>query len=285
VYNSIFKDAGGGNDQPELKTALYNFRKSVLDGTLEEMNSFSKTLGAKDLQRLEAHTDQIRAYERQLKILYENQDPLTGQCSTVPVPNNFAAAADLSRRSAVMSDLLVMALSCNLTRIFCFEFSPTQVGGTIPEIGLTSNQGVHDGYSHTDAPKMREYLSYVMQNLSVLVGKLANVKEGDSNLLDNMLMVATSEYAAPHNHVGHPYLFIGKAGGGVKGNYHSKMQSTNNSDASRILLTAAHGIGVKLPQIGMPETAVGGAKEGEKLNPPKTTKSYVATTPITEVLT
>jgi hypothetical protein len=278
VYNAVFKDLQQGplppSQEQDLAKLTYNFKKSILDSTMDQASSLKLSLGAKDKIRLDAHLEGIRNLERKLTSINDSMNVPT--CSGVTAPNDFPSASDISKRNQVFSQLMVYALSCNLTRIFCYEFSPTQCNAVIPEIGLTAAQGLHDGYSHGNTAGMRTYLSFVMKNLAYFVDLLRNTPEGAGNLLDNMLMLGTGEYAGPHHHNGHPYIYIGKAGGGLKGNYHSRMSSTNNNEASRILLTAAHALGINLPSLGMGSTKIIGTT-GD-------THSYRATAPINDVL-
>ena len=285
VYDRIFRPIAGntppqGGDNPTLSDITYQFRKSVLDASLGDLNSLAMSLNPSDKLRLDAHISGVRDFERRISDLHELEpDDNDVSCNDVAQPQNYPSENELSLRHAIMADMLVYALSCNLTRLFCYEFTSTQSGGRIPEIGLTSSEGIHAGYSHGDTAAMRNYLSYTMNSLGILAGKLKAVQEGSGNLLDQMLLLGTSEYAGPHHHNGHPYLFLGKAGGNLKGNYHSKLGGTNNSDASRILLTAAHAVGVNLPKLGMPATPTTGDS-----GRPANTHNYEATTAINEVL-
>ena len=177
-----------------------------------DLNSLARTLSPSDKLRLDAHISGVRDFERGITELQDMEPDNSGpNCSSVAQPQNFPSENELTLRHAVMADMLVYALSCNLTRLFCYEFTSTQSGGRIPEIGLTSSEGIHAGYSHGDTAAMRNYLSYTMSSLGTLVGKLKAVQEGSGNLLDQMLLLGTSEYAGPHHHSGHPYLFFGKA--------------------------------------------------------------------------
>ncbi|MFZ5468264.1 MAG: DUF1552 domain-containing protein [Myxococcota bacterium] len=284
LYNMVFAPLAGApppepSGAPSASVVTNRFRKSVLDVVAPELSAFSKSLGKADQLRLQAHLDSVREMEGRVAALAQVDGgvPVASQCSSAPVPQAYASAEQLTLRNKVMADLLVYALSCNLTRLFCFELTPTQCSGTIPEIGLSSGEGVHDAYSHADTPDMRRYCQFVMQNLAYLVGKLKEIPEGSGTLLDQLLMVATSECGPVHYHDYHPYLFIGKAGGRLKGNYHSNRGDRSNNEGGRVLLTAAHAVGVALPKLGMPSTPVTGAGGG-------VTANYEVTNPISEVL-
>ncbi len=274
LYNDVFKAIPSSSPNPadnDLAQRTYKARKSVLDATLSEAKSFSLTLSSTDKQRLESHLNDVRTLELQLA------KGVTGtpiQCKTPPAPTT---AAQVSQRHSIMSDLMVYALSCNLTRIFCYEFSPTQCNGNLPEVALT--KPIHDGYSHGNAEGMRTHLSFVMKNLASLSAKMKGITVGGGNLLDQSLMLCTSEFGSSdlHSNICQPYIYVGKAGGGLKGDYFSKVNDPNNNLGPQVLLTAAHAVGVKLPSLGMPETPAIGR--------PGSTKNYQTSQTVKEVLT
>jgi len=286
LYNAVFAPLqGGGAPMPSGPTAAQvtnGFRKSVLDVVSDDLKATQAKLGRNDQLRLQAHLQSVTELERRIALLAQADagtagGTMTPTCGGVTRPPAYSGASEVRARNDAMADLLVYALSCNLTRLFCFEFTPTQCSGTMPEIGLSDGEGVHDTYSHGDNAEMRRYCKFVMDGLGYLVGKLKATPDGAGNLLDNLLMVATSECGPVHYHDYHPYLFVGKAKGRVKGNYHATKASPSNNEGARVLLTAAHAAGAMLPKLGMPATPVTGAGSGNTVN-------YEVTAPVSEVL-
>jgi hypothetical protein len=82
---------------------------------------------------------------------------------------------------------------------------------------------------------------------------LRDTPEGAGNVLDNTLIVGTSELATAghHNYNGHPYLLLGRAGGRIKaGLHHRDPNPDNNFNAPKVLLTAVRAVGVPLERLG-----------------------------------
>ena len=72
-------------------------------------------------------------------------------------------------------------------------------------------------------------------------------------MLDNTLILGTSEHAVAgnHNYQDHPYILVGKAGGGLRAGQHWRHPDPGgNRDAPRVLLTAVRAVGVEAAQLG-----------------------------------
>jgi hypothetical protein len=86
--------------------------------------------------------------------------------------------------------------------------------------------------------------------LPYFLKKLKETPDGDSNLLDNTLVV----YGSPmgdsniHNHKRCPLFFAGKAGGALKGGLHLK--AAEGTPMANAMLAALHGIGVEADSFG-----------------------------------
>ena len=80
--------------------------------------------------------------------------------------------------------------------------------------------------------------------------KLKETPDGDSNLLENSLIV----YGSPmgnsnvHNHKRCPLFFAGHAGGALKGNMHIK--AADGTPMAHAMLSAMRGIGVQMDSFG-----------------------------------
>jgi hypothetical protein len=88
-----------------------------------------------------------------------------------------------------------------------------------------------------------------MQGLSTFVNKLASLTEGAGTVLDNSLVYVTSctAWGKYHDVTDWPVLFIGKAGGALKGDQHFRAAGGNLSSA---LLTIAKIFGSSVTSVG-----------------------------------
>jgi hypothetical protein len=146
-------------------------------------------------------------------------------------------------RHKVMTQLLVMAVACNQTRVF--NMALTNSGS---EVHMKGDPNSHHIYTHEETVDatlgyQRTTTIFVernMQALAYFIDALATIKEGDGSLLDHCLLFAHSDtsYAKTHSVIGIPVILAGKAGGKMKTGIHV---AGNGDPVSRIGLTCLRG--------------------------------------------
>ena len=154
-------------------------------------------------------------------------------------------------KSELMSQLLAQALACDLTRVFSYEWSATQSEAVYWEVGVSKehHQLNHDAATGTE---MQAVTRFIMKNLAYLAGQLrAQPLPGGGNLLDQTLILGTSEHgkAGSHKYDDHPFVLVGKAGGGLKAGIHHRVEGSN-TDAPKVMLTALRAVDVPVAAIG-----------------------------------
>jgi hypothetical protein len=124
-----------------------------------------------------------------------------------------------------MTDLMVMAVACNQTRVFNMVYSPSFSNLVKKGMDKTHHTITHEeifdeklGYQ----PTSYWFLVRAMESFTYFVKALASVPEGDGTLLDNCLVYAhsDSEFAKIHTIEGIPMMTAGKAGGRLKTGIH-----------------------------------------------------------------
>jgi hypothetical protein len=155
-------------------------------------------------------------------------------------------------KNELMVALLATAFACDLTRVFSWEFSATQSTAVYWEVGIDQE---HHQYNH-DHPQeqgMMDITRFIMSNYAQIVRALYETPEGAGNVLDNTLILGTSEHAnaGAHNYKDHPFLLVGKAGGRIAaGTHYRDPDPDGNSNAPKVLLTAVRAVGVEREQLG-----------------------------------
>lgn len=253
LWDRIFAD-GVPTTPPDqnLLAVTQRFEQSMLDAVKGDAADLQKRLGQRDRQRLEQHLEGLRALERRL------QSPLEpSMCTTPgrPEQTNFEDGGTHERKQEkadIMSALLTTALSCNMTRVFSYEWSANQSTTVYWEVGVNTE---HHQYSHDalGSQGFKDICRFIMQNCAKFAQLLRDQPEGDGNLLDRTLLLATSEHANPaaHDWRDHPYFFVGKAGGKIKAGQHWRHpQAGNNHDSPKVLLTAVRAVGIERAALG-----------------------------------
>jgi hypothetical protein len=251
LFNRIFV-AGftlpGSNATPDPRLDL---RKSVLDAVDGDARRLQKQLGAVDRARLEQHLEGVRGLEKQIQKMKENP-PSLAACALPSMPDAEYPDVDgrppLSLISRVMSDIVVMALACDQTRVFSDWFSTPVNNMLYPGTTAGHHQLTHD--EPDPQPQVHGILLYTITELAYLIGALAAVKEGDSTLLDHTALLATSDtsYGRAHSVEDYPILIAGTANGALKPGIHYR--SPANENTSKVLLTLARAMGLSLDSYG-----------------------------------
>lgn len=226
------------------------YRQSVLDAVKADAARLKLRLGVEDQQRLDQHLDGVRALERRLQAAQTS-------CAqpTAPAAVGYGDGGDhelKNEKVAVMAELLGTALACDLVRTFTFEFSATQSEAIYWEVGATASQTHHD-LTHEQSPLLKDIGRLQMSALARVAGALQSRAEGTGTVLDNTLILGTSEHANAGNHDyrDHPLVLVGKAGGRLRAGLHYRHAAPDsNLDAPKVLMTAVRAVGVTPSTLG-----------------------------------
>jgi len=126
---------------------LTTVRKSVLDAITQDTRDLSVRLGSEDRQRLEKHLEGIRSLEKRL---VPGQGGVSAACQPaadpgVPPDTKAEAPPELNK---AMADLVVAALSCDLTRVFTFTFNYAGAHLYFRNLGPALSKDFHTQIAH-----------------------------------------------------------------------------------------------------------------------------------------
>jgi hypothetical protein len=278
IWSTLF---GGGVTPVDPTDPRAGLSASVLDLVRDDAVRLSRRVGSADRARLDAHMTSLS----ELRNRIVGMMPPPGSCAS---PAEVTAAMDLSGPenyaavSRVMSDLLVAAWSCDLTRVASYLFLGSQDRTTFSHLGYGANH--HDISHWGDAPARRaamgEFATFTMENLAYLLERLRATDDGTGagNLLDHSLIYATSDcrQGLDHTMIDMPILIAGRAGGRLvhPGIHLAAGRSNNTSD---VFLTILQAMGTGATQAGGDGTYVSGDRHD--VDP------LTSTTPVSELLT
>jgi hypothetical protein len=238
-FNRLFGE--GANVDPFVNMA----RASVLDAVGEQISALQPKLGLRDKQRLEQHLSSIRDLEQRL------QAPLA-ECVKPGDPGEYPDAEgneQMAEKNKAMTDLMAVALACQLTRSFSIMFSTCGSGCIMWPAGATDGQHY---MNHTEAaPWTKQHLAmrFTMEQLAYFLERLRNTEEGDGSLLDHSSILVCTEHTEgwTHSQDDMPVLICGKGSGRLRGNYHHREVG---GSTTRALITALRGAGLPLTDFG-----------------------------------
>lgn len=239
-----------------------SWRRSVLDSVMSDANSLKRRLGSKDKQRLDQHFDAVRDLELRIARLQEDP-PNLAACARPMAP---AALPDidgrpqLSARARVMSDLITMAFACDLTRVLSFWYSAPVSNALFPNAGAGHHQLTHD--EPGGQPQVNQIVISIMEDFAYLISSLRAIPEGDATLLDNSVVLATTDvsYGRTHQIDEYPIVLAGSACGALKTGFHYRSETQENT--SLISLSLLRAMGVQVAEFGV---GPGNVKDGLSL--------------------
>ncbi len=264
--HAVFRRLFGAGPDPSAQLAqnVATARKSILDAVLDDAQKLQPRLGVGDRARLELHMDAIRSLERRL-----TEPPAGGACETPLMPFDDYPAVNgrqpLRGRNESMSQLLALALACDLTRAFTYQFTVFQTANVFSEVDVQQEE-FHE-YSHDPGAvdDVRKVTNYTMENLAATLTALRNTPEGDGNLLDNCAIMCTTEHTEPMSHSADdlPMIIAGRAGGKLKGGVY---YDGNDERISKAGLTVMRAAGLQIDSFG----------ENNEFAEPQTTETFTA---------
>jgi hypothetical protein len=235
---------------PGVGDALRVLRRSVLDSVIADLGSLGRRVGTADKARLQQHTESIRAIERRLQT---DLAAPTVQCENPTAPEPIPtdnSREPLAERMAAMGDLLAIALSCDLSRVFSIQWSGSAGGPVFWQVGATRGHHdlSHDGDSSQDI--MEAITVFTMEQFAGLLRRFRDTPDGAGNLLDSMVILASSDHGdgAAHDVEDYPVLLAGRAGGAL---VHPGVHVRDEREhTNTVLLTILRAMGLQTASIG-----------------------------------
>jgi hypothetical protein len=250
LYTRLF---GPGYQDPNAEaftpSALVMARRSVLSGVLDQTRELTKVVGADDRARLEQYFTGLRDLERQFDQQLTKPEPIAA-CHPVAAPGQDSRPgidADIvAQRHRQLTDLMVMALACDQTRVFNMAYSAAFAGTIKPGYEKPHHTTTHEEPIDKEAGYQTIaswFTRRAMEEWAYFVEAFAGQREGDGTLLDNTLIYAStdSNWARIHSIDGIPMFTAGRAGGRVRTGLHIDGGGTA---ATRVGFTAMKVFGV-----------------------------------------
>jgi hypothetical protein len=240
VFERLFGDGGSA----EARAARKREDRSILDSVLADVGRLKRGLGASDLARLDDYLDDIREIERRIA--------LAEQTAAVDAERPETAELPFDAHVKLMLDLQVLAFKADITRVATMMFSRDLSAKVYPESGVPD---AYHALSHhqADPTRMERYAKLNAYHVSIVayfLEKLRATQEGDSNLLDNSLVV----YGSPmgdsnlHDHNDLPVLIAGTAAGRYATDRH--IVNPKGTPLANLFLTLAAKEGIELSAFG-----------------------------------
>lgn len=185
-------------------------RLSVLDVVREDLTALRPRLDASDRLRLDDFTNGIREVEKGLQAA-----ALAPGCAHGAQPQSLL---DMPAAMTAMTDLIVTALACDLTRVVTFMQGNGASPRTFPFVGAPGN---HHSLSHHDGDpaalaQLRKIGTWEVQQFAAFVQRLAQTPDAQGQPLlatTTVLFVSEVGEGNTHDFLELPVLLAGPGGG------------------------------------------------------------------------
>lgn len=251
LFGTDFQDPNAEEFTPDPRTMI---RKSSLSVVLDDARKLNKSLGVEDRARLDQYFTGVRDLERRFDLQLQKPDPREA-CIVTDKPEDLPTGLDaylVSKRHRMMTDLMLMAVACDQTRVFNMFYASAFSATTKPGYDKPHHTATHEEAVDPELqcqPNVSWYTRRAMEEWAYYVGALADFREGDGNLLDNAFIYATTDqsFAKIHGIEGIPMFCAGTAGGRVKTGLHI---DGGGSPGCRLGYTAQRLMGLDIPSWG-----------------------------------
>ena len=219
VFERLFRASG-----PQGNSAKQDIL--LLDRVLEDSKQLRTQLGSADRQRLDEYMSGVRSLEDRLDRATRPQQnkwklraPFDPNAKPAGIPKDYAEHVRL------MMDMIALGFQTDTTRVATFMF-----GNEVSNQSFSFVEGVsgaHHSISHhqNEADKMRQYQLINFWHIAqygYLLRKLRSMKEGESTVLDNSMILFGGGIRDGNKHEPHnlPIVMAGRAGGRIDSGQH-----------------------------------------------------------------
>ena len=219
AFERLFR-AGNGQGGGEKDEIL------LLDRVLEDARQLRQNLGGHDKQRLDEYLSVVRSLEDRLeRAASPEQSKWKPRAKMDPAAKPTAEPKDYAEHVRLMFDILALAFQSDSTRVATFLFGNEVSNQNFSFIDGVS--GAHHSISHHEkkAENLRQYQlinQWHVAQYGYLLRKLRSMKEGESNVLDNSMILLGAGIRDGNKHDPHnlPVVVAGKAGGRLASGQH-----------------------------------------------------------------
>jgi hypothetical protein len=256
-YDRMFADLESSDGELAILRAK---RHSVLDAVKDDISDLEGRLGGADKQRLEQHLDSVRAVET----IIDTTTDLGGNCSLpdlpTPVPGSLYDHDNVPALYRAQTELLVMSLACDLTRVATLQFREA-LGGDMTFTFLGQNEQWHEishkGDGDTNGNDQKTAVNrWFAEQLAYMLSLMDAIQEQQGTLLDNTVVFWCNELAKgnAHNRRDMPFLLAGSAGGYFQTGRWLQHGGAYHND---LLVSLANAMGVDIDTFGNPAYCTG----------------------------
>jgi hypothetical protein len=240
------------------------WKGSILDLVLEDAQDLKKNLGRADQDKLSEYLESIRSVEKRISneankekfaknITADIRKELIRVNQNIDEYVEVYGGVDVTEKTHLMLDIMALAFWSDASRVSTFMF-----GNSVSNRNFTFLEGVHGNHHsishHMDKPEMlEEYIritAWHMEQYAYFLGKLKSIREGDKTLLDNSMVLFTSDLRDGNRHSPRnlPIILAGNGGGKIKTGQNLIFEK--NTPLANLYMTMLESMNIEEPGFG-----------------------------------
>ncbi len=208
LFGGTSKEANAAQERQMLK-------KSILDMVNNQSKELQSKVSQEDRRKLDEYYNSVRDVEQRLERMKSVVD-VESLGATKPSDNT----SNYGDHIRTMFDLMVLAFRTDTTRLATFMLANEGSNKTFPMIEVKEGHHTlsHHQENQDSIEKIAKIDRYYSEQFQYFLSKLKETPDGESNLLDNSMIVYGGAIGDGnrHNHDDLPILLAGKAGGRIK---------------------------------------------------------------------
>jgi len=227
VYERLFGMQPGKTAASKRKV---DDTQSLLDLVLDDAKQLRGRLGRDDQFKMDEYLDSVRAVEKRIAFA-TSPDPRKWRPPSRPGDNDMLPPAPgvperHPEHVKLMLDLMVLAFWTDSTRVGTFMFGNSVSGrnfrGTIDGVSGGHHEISHHKNEKHNTEQYQKINRWHVEQLAYLMDRMSSIREGESTLLDNSMLMMGSGMSDgnAHDPKNLPILVAGRAGGALKTGQH-----------------------------------------------------------------
>ncbi len=260
IDNKMAFDRLFGRFVPNAKRRDQTWKQSVLDVVMDDAKDLQRRLGRADQDKLVEYLESIRSLEKRIdnedklkafeqQITPKMRKELEGLNLRIDEYNEKYVGVDATEKLHQMLDIMALAFWSDATRVISYMFGNAASGRNFSF--LPGVQGSHHQISHHQnlpgaLEEYRKINEFYVAQYAYFLEKLKSIPDGESNLLDNSMIMFCSGLRDGNSHsaINLPIIVGGKAGGAFKTG--QNLTFREKTPLANLYLSMAHVLNMRL---------------------------------------
>jgi hypothetical protein len=221
-------------------------RKSILDFVSSDAKRIEAKLGGADRRKLDEYLSSVR----DLELRVARAEKSSKEIPELALPDG--VPSELKEHINLMFDILTLAFQTDTTRVATMMLADAGSNRTYPDVDV--KDGHHELSHHEKDESKMERISridkYLVERFAYFLKTLKNTKEGESNLLNNSMILYGSAISDGnrHNHDDLPILLAGRGGNTIQSGRYLKLP--NETPLNNLYVSMAERMGAAIEKHG-----------------------------------